>query len=254
MEIIKKATRIFTMVSLGALIILGAFYNMFALTMDFPSPAEIQALDNVANHFPDEERIAVKRSRMSTVHVVSEAPSGRLTKLTGIYLTARKKFYVLTAAHGIVGTCATTWIWSRNMSYSDCKEIVLVDLESDYAIIEIEKMPALSPIIIPGMLPAAQEWTIVLAAQTKIYYTGFPNGSGLLTFDGRIAGYSDNGFICVNSHAWYGSSGSGVFNRAGKLIGYIVAIDAGRTEYGIEVIPGMMYAEPAFKVDWSVIL
>jgi S1-C subfamily serine protease len=254
MEIIRKVSRIFAMVSLGSLIILLLFYTMFMTVIDFPLPADIQSLDNISEQLPSKDQIAIKRSRMSTVQVLSASPSGRRTKLTGTYIVARKKFYILTALHGIIGACEDTWVWSKNRGYTDCKEIVFVDYENDYAIIEIEKLPELAPVVIPGMLPPAREWKNVLGAQTKIYYTGFPNGSGLLTFDGRITGYSNNELVYINSHAWTGSSGSGVFNRDGKLIGFIVALNVGQTEYGTAVLAGMMYVVPTFKVDWSVIL
>jgi len=242
------------MASLGSLILLLLFYTAFMTTVDFPLPADIQGRDNISEQLPSKDQVAIKRSRMSTVQVVSASPSGRIAKLTGTYIVAHKKFYVLTAMHGILGPCEEIWIQTKNRGYADCKEIVFGDYENDYTIIEIEKLPWLTPVVIPAMLPLDGEWKNILAAQTKIYYTGFPNSSGLLTLSGRIAGYSNNELVNINSHAWTGSSGSGVFNRDGKLIGYIVALDVGQTEYGTVVLPGMMYVVPAFKVDWSVIL
>ena len=64
----------------------------------------------------------------------------------------------------------------------------------------------------------------------KIFYTGYPNNTGPLTLGGRIAGFSDSGFIYIDSYAWTGSSGAGVFDQDGNLIGIIdVANEIGLT-------------------------
>ena len=59
--------------------------------------------------------------------------------------------------------------------------------------------------------------------------------------------------IYFNSYAWSGSSGSGVFDSRGKFVGYIVALDVGRTEYGMDVLENVILVVPHYRIDWSPI-
>ena len=71
------------------------------------------------------------------------------------------------------------------------------------------------------------------------------------TLDGKIVGFNDNEDMFIHSYAWPGASGSGVFNEDGKLIGYIMAISLGFTEYGISVLEDIVIVVPLFKIDWD---
>ena len=66
-------------------------------------------------------------------------------------------------------------------------------------------------------------------------------------------GFDPAGLIYVQSYAWSGSSGSGVFDNHGNLIGYIMAIDIGNTQYGTAILENVMLVVPIYKVDWSVV-
>ena len=193
----------------------------------------------------EKEQKAIKISRQSAVQVISTSHSGKVAKLSGTYITHKEKYYVLTALHGIVGVCENVWIWTADGGYSECVSILAIDKKSDYALMEINKLPDLIPVSVPRNMPRISEWKQSLSIQTEVFYTGFPNSSNLLTIGGEIIGYSDRDKIYINSYAWSGSSGSGVFNKNGKLIGYIVAIDVGETEYGVEVLSQVVYVEPA---------
>ena len=84
----------------------------------------------------------------------------------------------------------------------------------------------------------------------KTFYTGYPNNMGPLTLHGRIAGFADNGYFFVDSYAWTGSSGAGVFNQNGKLIGIIMALDVGVTQYGADVLENLLIVVPTYQIDW----
>ena len=86
---------------------------------------------------------------------------------------------------------------------------------------------------------------------TRVYHTGYPNNMGPLTFDGTIVGYSDENYMYINSYAWSGSSGSGVFNERGKLIGYVLALDVGVSEYGVHILEDIVVVVPTSAVDWT---
>jgi len=88
-----------------------------------------------------------------------------------------------------------------------------------------------------------------------VFYTGFPNSTGPLTFSGNIIGYMEGDYIYLESFGWGGSSGAGVFTANGKFIGYLLAVDVGETEeYGVDVLEDIVIIVPAFKIDWTTIL
>jgi len=77
--------------------------------------------------------------------------------------------------------------------------------------------------------------------------------TGPLTIDGKIIGYMGGDFIYVKSYAWSGSSGGGVFSSSGKLIGYVLALDVGQTEFGIEVLENIVFVVPITVVRWDAL-
>ena len=82
-------------------------------------------------------------------------------------------------------------------------------------------------------------------------YTGYPNTIGPLTFSGEIADVAGYRYIYVNSYAWEGSSGSGVFDSDGNFIGYVVAVDIGKNDYGVQILNNLVLVIPSFHVNWG---
>jgi len=241
-----------------AAFLIGASLAILALSaafvsLEIPTLEETQQAENVSPLLSGVEQKAVKKSRESTVRVLSMSEYGEIASSSGTYITAKGKYYVLTVMHGIRGTCERTRVRTES-GYTDCIEFTVINEKADYAIIEINQIPALVPVAIRSTLPKGHEWKRALAAQTEIYYTGFPNNAGPLTFNGRTVGYTDGGFIYLDSFAWGGSSGSGVFTADGKFIGYILAIDLGHTEFGISPLENIVIMVPAFNIDWAIIL
>ena len=235
--------------ALAALALYGVQDNIEISTVP-----EIQALDNVTRSLNAEEQQAVKKSRLSTVRVLSlDEETGHMASSSGTYIVANDNYYILTVMHGILGPCNATKIWTSD-KFVNCVEFVYANLPNDYVFIKVSKIDHLKPVQIPRLLPQGDEWKKDLAAQTKVYYTGFPNNAGPFTFDGRIVGYTDEDFIYINSYAWGGSSGAGVFTAQGQFIGYVLAIDMGQTEFGVSVLEDMVIVVPAFKIDWATIL
>ncbi len=96
-----------------------------------------------------------------------------------------------------------------------------------------------------------KQWIKSYSILNKVVYTGYPNTLGPLTISGEIAGFSPSQHAYMISYAWQGSSGSGVFDHSGKYIGYVVAIDIGQTEHGIQILQNVVLVVPAFNVDWN---
>ncbi len=62
-------------------------------------------------------------------------------KMSGTYVTYDDRFYVITAAHGIVGDCEYFFVATNSDNIYDCIQYIIVDQLIDYAIIEIEEVP-----------------------------------------------------------------------------------------------------------------
>ena len=111
-----------------------------------------------------------------------------------------------------------------------------------------------APIRIPQDLPSGTQWKKSYSILNKIIYTGYPNDIGPLTLRGDVIGYNKDEYLYVFSHAYGGASGSGVFSKQGKYIGYVVAIDVGSTELGTDVLENIVIVAPALNIDWNLVL
>ena len=172
--------------------------------------------------------------------------------MSGTYFVANGNHYVITVHHGIHGPCWLVTIIHEDNYYS-CKRYVEMDETNDYAIIEVDgPISSREPILIPQDLPLGDEWERSYSILNNIIYTGYPNTIGPLTLRGDVVGYGDE-YLYVFSHAYGGASGSGGFTKEGKYIGYVVAIDVGSTELGVDVLENIVIVAPTFNVDWSVV-
>lgn len=216
------------------------------------SKHQIQSSDNISNIPGAPPARVIRMSRNSAVNIMSMSETGAVAASSGTYIRYGANYYILTVNHGIIGQCESTRILVGNEFY-ECIEIAARNRNVDYAILKIEEIEQLEPISIPRHLPRNSEWDEALSIHTDTIYTGYPNTTGPLTIDGKIVGYSNTEDLFVHSYAWPGSSGSGVFNEQGRLIGYIMAVSLGYTEYGINVLEDIVIVVPIFKIDWSLI-
>ena len=185
------------------------------------------------------------------VRVVSLSADQQIfSSATGTYITVGGRYFVLTVSHGIHGPCELTRI-EASEEYAGCLKVIEKNEGIDYTIIEIEKLSNRTPVKVPRDLAKRRS---DFAIMNEVYYTGYPNSAGPLTIDGKIVGYMGTDFIYIKSYAWSGSSGSGVFSSTGKLIGYILALDVGYTEYGIDVLEDIVFVVPITAVNWDSLL
>ena len=251
---LKKIAKILFVIGLGAAMAILIFDEVIVSINKIPSTAEFQHPDNINMKLDPGNRMALKRSRNSVVRILSVTPNGAIASTTGTYIKAKGKHYIVTVMHGLLGPCADVRIWTENAGFTPCREIIVMNPIIDYAIIEIDELPLSEPVPIPRALPRGDDWLEALPNQAKLYYTGYPNSTGPLTFPGRIVGYADGDFVYMHSFAWGGASGSGVFALDGKLVGYLLAIDVGETVHGVDVLEDIVVVVPTFKIDWSLIL
>ena len=203
---------------------------------------------NVSKSYSVSERKTLKKSVGSAVRVMSVDETGEgISLASGTYFVYLGKYYVLTVSHAITGVCDDLIVTYFSES-AQCIEYALIDPQIDYAIIQVEEMPSRKPLSIfnsiefrPSKFPKLLD---------KMFYTGYPNNIGPLSFKGEVSGFSDNGLMFLNSYAWTGSSGSGVFNSKGKLVGIIMALDVGTTHYGVDVLENLLIVVPTHQIDW----
>lgn len=198
---------------------------------------------------------SILRSRLSSVRVMSiDVINGMISTSSGTYFTHKNINYVLTTSHGLLGNCDTIQIETAGTLH-DCIDIIKYDTLNDYAILQVDEISGRVPIKFPSYFASSNNsWKKSLTLLNKVVYTGYPNSIGPLTITGSIMGFDPQGLVYVQSYAWSGSSGSGVFDQSGNLIGYILAIDIGQNEYGTEILENVMIMVPIYKVDWTLIL
>ena len=251
LNILKLTLQMMLVVLLGFTISLGIYISVDESTK-FPDREEFVSLDNISDDIDSKEKSAVSRSRHSILHVLSaEEDDDGFAKMSGSYVSHNNKFYVITAAHGIIGDCDHMFVATDSEHIYDCIEYVIVDKFVDYAIIEIEEVPRRTPVKLAQVAPSNREWKQETSILNEIFYTGYPNSLGPLTFRGYVAGLSDENYIYLHSYAWPGSSGAGVFSYDGNLIGIVIALNVGLTGAGYDVLEDLVIVTPLFMIDWD---
>ena len=157
MNILKKIAKVIIALLIGVIFAFIVFYSVFVSAIILPTIEEIQSFDNVSVNLPAQERNTIKKSKKSTVRVLSESGE-RISTLTGTYFTAKNRYFVLTAMHGIIGDCAQTKIWSPS-GFTECLQFVALNETIDYAIIELKgEIPSKEPIKLPQLVPKGKGW------------------------------------------------------------------------------------------------
>ena len=200
-----------------------------------------------------QEKKTVKKSAGSAIKILSRSQDGMIAASTGTVFSHNERYYVVTVAHGIVGECKTTIIWAGGSNLTMCSEIIVIDHEADYSIIEIDKPIGVEPVKLKSSLPRFRN-NNATSIQNKVYYTGFPNSVGPLTISGRIVGLLQREYLIIHSYAWSGASGSGVFSSDGTFIGIIKAVDVGQTVHGVDVLEDMVIILMESQINWKLIL
>ena len=237
-------------------IFIALAYSSAVKQMEVPSYNEITALTNVSKETSLRE--AAILSRQSAVKIMSLDPQTlSISGASGTYVTLDNRYFILTVAHGLNPDCAfVRVIPDANDGYEDyvdCQKMIEVNVFSDYAIIEIEKINDLLAVPLLTHIPKNTDWKKSFASLSNLVYTGYPNDIGPLTIQGQVMGYSTEDHVFMHSYGWAGASGSGVFNEEGQLVGHVMAILMGETVHGINVLEDVVVVVPLFKVDWSVV-
>jgi len=233
-------------------VILGVIFGLFLMTLLFlhPQPENPHSYQTVSRQYDISQKQAITRSVNSAVRVVSmDLTVGSISSLSGTYFTFGGKFYVLTSAHGVLKGCDGLMVFHFEEN-QPCTKMVIINRDADYAIFEIEAMETRKAIKIPKALA---NWKKSYNLLDKTYYTGYPNSIGPTTWTGNISGFTGD-YLIVQTYAWSGASGSGVFDERGELIGIVMALDVGANEYGYQVLNNFVIVVPTWQIDFGSLL
>jgi hypothetical protein len=76
----------------------------------------------------------------------------------------------------------------------------------------------------------------------------------MLTIHGRIAGFTSDADLIIDTYGWGGASGSSVFDEKGRLLGILSAMDVGTGLYGMpRLIPDVIIIIPVTKIDFDAL-
>lgn len=182
---------------------------------------------------------ARENARKAAVKVIT--PSGRGS---GTYFRVGRYYIVVTAQH-VVDDNPMVLIEGRNgeLVYG---QPILRGTETDVAVVLVPELNSREPLRYrPMPLPRDMERLV----GKDVTYTGFPSSHDLMTIDGKIAGF-ENGHVIIHSYGWPGSSGSGVFDMRGRMMGVVSAVDIGRWNYMIPpaLVEDIVWVAPIWEI------
>ena len=185
--------------------------------------------------------IPEKRTRAAAVRVSSLVAAGHGS---GTYLLVYGRRVVVTAAH-VVRDDTVMRIEGRD-GEEVVGRVVFRDDNCDIAFILVPEIKSRTAMVYRPQLRYDER--LVGAFLT---YTGFPSHHDLLTIRGYIASI-ENDYLVSNMFGWFGSSGSGVFDRHGRFVGVVSGIDMGRyvVPIPLEVI---VWVAPVSKIDHEML-
>jgi S1-C subfamily serine protease len=97
----------------------------------------------------------------------------------------------------------------------------------------------------------------IIKVGTEITYSGYPSDHRLMTFNGKVAGYEfipGRGIqIILHTHGWFGSSGSGVYDSKGRMVGILWGIDV-ESRPTSQVVENIIWISPINNVQMKYAL
>ena len=178
-----------------------------------------------------------QRARTAAVKIRSLTQGGHGS---GTYMVAYGRRIVATAAH-VVRNETVMAIDGRD-GESVVGQVIFVDRDVDIAFL---------------VVPEMKTRTAVRYNPRKIYderligtpltYTGFPSHHDLLTIRGYVAALEYN-MVITNMFGWFGSSGSGVYDQNGRLVGVVSGIDVGNIGFRLP-LESIVWVAPISKID-----
>ena len=185
-----------------------------------------------------------RRARAAAVKVRSLIQDGHGS---GTYMIAHGRRVVVTAAH-VVRSERTIAIDGRD-GETVIGKVVFVDKENDLAFIVVPRLQTRTAV----RYQPRRSYDERLIG-THITYTGFPSHHDLLTIRGYVASL-EHEMVVTNMFGWFGSSGSGVFDRSGRFVGIVSGIDMGYIGvFGMRVpLESIVWVAPVSFIDHEML-
>jgi len=164
---------------------------------------------------------------------------------SGTYTYMFERRVVITAAHVVDG--ATTMRIEARHGETVIGRVAMRDFDADIAFIVVPEIKSRTAI------PYRPQLRYQGLVGTRLTYTGFPSHHDLLTIRGYIASL-ERDYIVTNMFGWFGSSGSGVYDQKGKLVGVVSGIDIGRFGPGFPIpLEQIIWVAPISKIDQKML-
>ena len=187
--------------------------------------------------------LSEQRARKAAVKVRSLLQDGHGS---GTYMVAYDRRIVATAAH-VVRSESTMAIDGRD-GETVIGKVVFVDEDVDLAFLVVPELETRTAI---RYRPQSRYDERLIG--TDLTYTGFPSHHDLLTIRGYIAAL-EHDMVVSNMFAWFGSSGSGVFDQRGRYLGCVSGVDVGRFGFGLRVpLEEIVWIAPVSQIDHDVL-
>ena len=225
--------------------------NILSGTQQLPyfHPPPQAPLDSQLEDFVDETLSTFESANLS--HVEKQARSAAVKVIrplgdghgSGTYMRMHGRFVVVTAAHVVGGN--TVMIIQGLNGERVTAQAVYNDESSDLAVLVCSKLKSRTAI---PYRPRKTDANLVGATLT---YTGFPGRHDLLTIRGYVAAL-EKGYVVTNMFGWFGSSGSGVFDVQGRLVGVVSAIDVGNWYVPIP-LSSIVWVAPMWELDEDIV-
>ncbi len=161
---------------------------------------------------------------------------------SGTYVKIHGRYAVITAAH-VVDSNRYMWIVARDEEVV-LGRVVYTDPRADLAIIVAPKLETRKAI---KFRPRRQADLV----GERVVHTGFPGKHDLLTIRGSIAGARDT-YLIMHSYGWFGSSGSGVYDSQGRLVGVVSALDVGMF-WTPQALENIIWVASIWQLDLDVV-
>ena len=185
--------------------------------------------------------ITEQRARSAAVKVRSLLQGGHGS---GTYMIAHGRRVVVTAAH-VVRNESVMAIDGRD-GETVVGQVVFIDDRNDLAFLVVPEMKTRT-----AMRFRAEHRYDERLMGTSLTYTGFPSHHDLLTIRGYIAALEHN-MLVTNMFGWFGSSGSGVFDQRGRLLGIVSGIDVGNIGFRIP-LESIVWVAPISTIDLEML-
>jgi len=184
-----------------------------------------------------------RRTRAAAVKVRSLLQDGHGS---GTYMIAHGRRVVVTAAH-VVRDESSMAIDGRD-GETVVGQVVFRDEDNDIAFIVVPEIESRTAI---RYRPQTIYDERIIG--TRLAYTGFPSHHDLLTIRGYVASV-EHAMVVTNMFGWFGSSGSGVFDLHGRLVGVVSGVDVGRFGFGLRIpLESIVWVAPTSQLDHEIV-